>query len=90
MVLKLKELVLIYNHGFQKIKKLVQEPFQEYWLFVGLSMKSAKSLGSVGKPKQEVLHFGITQKIGTRVLLTKSNYHPTLAITIVGNENLGS
>jgi hypothetical protein len=24
-------------------------------------MKSAKSLGSVGKPKQEVLQFGITQ-----------------------------
>jgi hypothetical protein len=29
-------------------------------------MKSAKSLGSVGKSKQEVLQFGITQKNGTR------------------------
>jgi hypothetical protein len=66
MVLKLKELVLIYNHGFQKIKELFEEPFQDYRLFVGLSMKSAKSLGSVVKPKQEVLHFGITQKIGIR------------------------
>jgi hypothetical protein len=28
-------------------------------------MKSAKSLGSVGKPKQEVVQFGITHKIGT-------------------------
>jgi hypothetical protein len=28
-------------------------------------MKSAKSLGSVGKRKEEVLQFGITQKIGT-------------------------
>jgi hypothetical protein len=65
MVLKLKESVLIYNHGLQKIKELVKEFFQDYQLFVGLSMKSAKPLGSVGKPKQEVLQFGITQKFGT-------------------------
>jgi hypothetical protein len=53
-------------------------------------MESAKSLGSVGKPKQKVLHFGITKKNWNWTLLTKSNYHPTLAITRVGNENLAS
>jgi hypothetical protein len=66
MVLKLKESVLIYNHGFQKIKELFEKTFSRLSVICCLSMKNAKSLGSVGKPKQEVLHFGINQKIRTR------------------------
>jgi hypothetical protein len=88
--IKLKELVLIYNHGFQKIKELVEEPFQDYWLFVGSSMKSVKSLGSVGKPKTRGSSLWNHSKNWNWRLLTKSNYHPTLAITTVRNENLPS
>jgi hypothetical protein len=53
-------------------------------------MKSVKSLGSIGKPKTRGSSLWNHSKNWNWRLLRKSNYHPTLAITTVRNENLPS
>jgi hypothetical protein len=47
MVLKLKESVLIYNHGFQKIKELVKEPFSRLLIICWFVHEKCEIFGGV-------------------------------------------